>query len=268
MPRETIILRDKGTHWRREASARVLAWLAYPAATDGDRRRRNQFQNYAVGAWFRHRAMADPAWACQSHKMPPALLFMSEKKILKVLRHADNVLYSRRLAAGSMLGTLMARDTFKHGSLAQHPALRRALRLLPGHVEVCAEVQGQKRPASVNMLASRVAKTANDPTIEWQFESGGANRNSVIRRIWSPSKPVAHLALALICYVEQKCENTLPSALTLLEGGWLESVLLNAEIFRQLVVSLDYPSIKIAEADTVRLLFRTMPPTDALVVAK
>ena len=123
MPRETIILRDKGTHWRREASARVLAWLAYPAATDGDRRRRNEFQNYAVGAWFRQRAMADPAWACQSRKMPPALLFMPEKKILKVLKHAENVLFSRRLAAGSMLGFLMTRDTFKQDRWHSIPRL-------------------------------------------------------------------------------------------------------------------------------------------------
>ncbi len=262
MPRETIILRDKGTRWRPEAAARVLAWLTYPAAKDGDRRLRNQFQNYACAAWFRDRAMADPDWAWQSHKMPPALLFVPEKKIPGVLERAENVLFSRRLAAGSMLGTLMARDTFKHGSLAQHPAFKRI------SIEVCVRVEGQSRPASVNMLASEIAETANNPTIEWRFESGGANRNSVIRRIWSPTKPVAHLALALLSHVEQKCENTLPWTLTLLEGGWLESVLFNAERIRQLVVSLDYPSIKIAEADTVRLLFRTMPPTDDLVVAK
>ncbi len=67
MPRETIILRDKGTRWRLEAAARVLAWLAYPAVTDGDRRRRLEFQNYAFAAWIRDRATADPDWAWQSH---------------------------------------------------------------------------------------------------------------------------------------------------------------------------------------------------------
>jgi hypothetical protein len=262
MPRETIILRDKGTRWRLKAAVCVLAWLAYPAATDEDRRRRIKFEQNALAAWFRRRAIADPVWAMRSCKMPPALLFATAKEIPKVLERAEKLLFSRRLPAGYMLGTLVTRDAFKHGPLAQHPAFKRI------SIEVCVRVEGQSRPASLNMLASEIAEIANNPTIEWQFESGGANRTSVIRRIWSPSKPVAHLALALLSHVMQKCEKTLPQTLTLLEGGWLEPVLLNAEMIRQLVVSLDCPSIKIAEADTVRLLFRTMPPTDDLVVAK
>ncbi len=268
MPRETIILRDKGTRWRLKAAVCVLAWLAYPAATDEDRRRRLKFEQNALAGWFRHRAMADPVWAMRSCKMPPALLFATGENIPKVLERAENVLLSRRLAAGWMLRSLMARYILEE-EFAQHPALRSALRLRHiGNIEVCVDVEGRKRPAAVSVLASKIAEIANASTKEWRFGLGGADRSSVLNRIWSPSKPVVHLALALQSYVAEKCENILPRTLTLLEGDWLESVLFNAEITPQYVVKLHHPSMRIAEEHTVRLLFRTKPPTDALVVAK
>ena len=90
MPREPIILRGKGKHWRVEGAARVLAWLAYPGVTEKDQHWRGEFQNYAALTWFRRMTMADLDWASQPQEIPPFLLLLEAKKIPRVLARAEN----------------------------------------------------------------------------------------------------------------------------------------------------------------------------------
>ena len=245
MPRETIILDSEGEHWRADATMRVLGWLAYPASTEKDRLKRTEFRNHALAGWFRHLKDANLEWAMRSQMMPPVLMDISREKIDSVVGRAEKLICTKRLVAGQMLGTLLVRACLDGKSLPFEIEGKRPV------ITIGCRSDDGFRPASLNAIAEQMAEDINNADVP-HAGFGHMDRAAVIRRIWMPAKPVAHLALALHGNIATECDHKFALRLG---GNWLEDVLLKAEIARHMAIK----ATRISDDKTVKITLSEPP---------
>lgn len=160
----TISISEVGIH---EAGATVLAHLAFPAEAEADARR--LYVAAACHALLRNRAEHFPSWANTFQAIKPAHAFVSPADFKRGFRTSERRLRDREIAGRMAIGLLAEAVT------GQRPKLPAPMKRL-----------------SLNELAAYHAKLGGDQ-----------EPANLIKRAWSASRPVIHLAAAMEIYLRK-----------------------------------------------------------------
>lgn len=189
MPTVTIDLRNSEP-W--EAGSTLLSYLAYPHI-DKDCEDRALYERALQHKILRHLATTRPGWASQKVLICPAVALMTDSEVRRATRQSDRRMRDR-IVAGKMAVGLIAQSVTGKPTKLPKPMKR----------------------LSLNQLAEFF--------LEFSEEVEPAN---VIKRAWTASKPVVHLAAALEIYKRMAVDRGLPGTLADIQfvPGALEEVL-------------------------------------------
>ncbi len=230
-PRETTGIPCDGTlAW--VGAAAYLATLAYPE----DTAKRDHFIRHVAATRARQWVAAGGTW----DDVPESLRIRKDKLYAKgPFGPCLARIVGARIAAAYMGRELIGRVDFEStrrdpgaawlGQRSARPAL--TLKIVP-------TIDG--KPATVNTLAEHAVTRG--------FH---ASRTNVITRIWSPSKPVLHLAIALLDRIAE-LDNVVDLPALIGDPVWVRAAVGNAELLRIHITRSPY--IGITDEQTIRLL--------------
>jgi hypothetical protein len=207
MPTVTIDLRSSEP-W--EAGSTLLSYLAYPRI-DQDCEERALYERALQHKILRHLATTLPGWATQKVLIRPAVALMTEGEVRRATRQSDRRMRDRSVA-GKMAVALIAQSVTGKPTKLPKPMTR----------------------LSLNQLAEFF--------LEFSKEVEPTN---VIKRAWTASKPVVHLAAAFEIYKRMARDRGLPGMLPDVQfiPGALEEILaIAADHVRQVTTN---PTINI-----------------------
>jgi len=264
------------------AAATILAAIAYPLPTEKllikkkesikkklikeELIKRNQFWKSLRALDLYARAEKDPDWAQSFQLVKPFLLIPDLKYVEKTVDKGWDIIKTRRLPAGKMLGGLLARDALKkfdpkrlayvfNKSLGtEYDAV--SIEAVAINLEVnpkTEEVEKIGHIPSVNTTAQEVADYLNSAPEGWS--RGNAKKMTkeyVIRWIWTPTKPVVHMALILDGIMAERFKDAPFYIEDLLVADWVDSAILNGKMLRQELISNNDPSYRFDEDELIQ----------------
>ena len=264
MPLETVHL-PSDEHYPQRTAAAFLSIVAYPSNLN----KRRRFELAAGSSVLRRRALDNHEWATTPQTVTPGLLLMNPQKVDKTLDDCGLKIITRRLPAAQMAGTIMADDATKQfdpEKLAN--AFRKVLggkiskavlKIRVGIEQYDPETEGivlRQRPPTVNALAEFTAQTLNRAPTGWaKRKAKGWTRENVISRIWTPTKPVLHLALVLWGVIDSKFGGRAANMRELLEGDWVPNAVRCAEAARLVIAESD--RFRINEHQMIQVLLKS-----------
>lgn len=273
-------------------AATILAAIAYPLPTEKvlikkknlirkkliaeELNKRNQFWQSVRALALYQRAEKDPDWAQSSQMVRPFLLFPDFTYVAKTVDKGWDIIKTKRFPAGKMLGSLLARDAFKkfdpkivadafNKNLGIEHDANRPDKIILKSVAINSEVNPKTgkvekiaKPASVRTMAQEVADHLNNAPEGWsRGNARKLTRESVIQRIWSPTKPVVHMALILDGIMCERSIDATGYIEDLLVGDWISSAIAQGNMLRQELTSHDNPPIQIDEDELIQ--FQLVP---------
>ena len=264
MPLETVHLPSDEYYPQRTAAA-FLSIVAYPSNLN----KRRRFELAAGSSVLRRRALDNPEWAMTPQTVTPGLLLMNPHKVDKTLDDCGLQIITRRLPAAQMAGTIMADDATKQfdpEKLAN--AFRKVLggKISKAVLKIRVDIEQydpktegivlRQRSPTVNALAEHTAQALNRAPTGWgRRRATGWTRENVISRIWTPTKPVLHLALALRGVIISKFDERAVNMHELLEGDWVLNAIQWAEAERLVIAESD--RFRINEHQMIQVLLKS-----------
>lgn len=220
-----------------ETTAQLLSLISYPERPESQAR----FCKALQAQYWQKRAMSDGAWANSIQSIKPIYLLHDSKETSKVVNKGMKELWTRRFLAGDMLSVLIRRNFTDYvrreaakktkGEVSKSDS---AVDLLLMNIEAqtwnwikqtkSKKELNNRKYISLNLLAERIADDLNAlPHTSGFGGQGGWSRDSVYKRIWRPSKTVAHLAMAVNEEWRKKGIKENLYFLDVMEGQWLEA---------------------------------------------
>jgi len=194
-------------HEGPQAAAALISVLAYPGR-DEDEKWANCYQSML--AWHIRDKLRDRAWAASPQTIIPALLQIPARTVENTLNHALYRIKSHRLPAADMAGNLLVLTAFG-------------------------------KAGAVNKLAERTAVRLAGTPVGWGTgvaqDEQNWNRTNVLSRIWTPSKPVAHIALAFRNICVERFGSQAFRIIELFEGEWVARAVQQSEDYARALAS-------------------------------
>lgn len=228
---------------RLDQTALLLAVLAYPKA----KQKLLKFHSALLSKYWVERTARDVEWASSPQLVPPIYLIQNRERASRLSDEGMRVIWSKRFIAGSFMEHLLSRDvrefardvgtaeefedptssSYIVGKIFEYEE-RRTENWAQSFEDNFDPEFGQR--FSVNWFAAVYAQKLNSRPVSDGFGGkGGWTRDTVLRRIWSPSKPVIHIAMAIDEVWRKEDLKRNFDFLRMLEGDWLEAAVEKAK---------------------------------------